>query len=209
MKQILFVIGLLSAVFVGCAKDNIIITDEPGREPTTIATTDTISVVFSTSGDATVTGASSRQTVTIEGNGVTIVNNDREAITYQLTGATENGYLKIYSDKKQVVELDGVRITNPNGAAINVQGAPETPAKGKAVYLVLNGSNALADGTSYSNTPSTEDEKAALFSEGQIIISGRGRLTVTAKYGEITKTHPQTGKVVERETKAGETIVVI
>ena len=92
MKQILFVIGVLSAVFVGCAKDNIIITDEPGTEPTTIVTTDTISVVFSTSGDATVTGASSSQSVSIDGNGVTIVNNDSVAITYLLTGATENGY---------------------------------------------------------------------------------------------------------------------
>ena len=173
--------ALLAILLVACAKDNIILTDVTGTESETITTTDTISVVFSESGDAVVNGASSSQVVTIAGNGVTIVNKERTAITYLLGGSTSNGFLKIYSPKKQQIELHDVSIANPNGAAINVQGITDSVSKGKAVYLVLCGTNALADGTNYSGTPEGEDEKAALFSEGQIIVSGTGSLTVTAQ----------------------------
>ena len=181
MRLKLFLFCFVTFTLVGCTKDNIVITDETGRESNTISTTNTISVVFSTNGNAEVSGASSSQSVTIDGNGVTIVNNDSVTINYLLSGTTTDGYLKIYSSKKQQIELNGVSITNPNGAAINVQGSTDTPSKGMAVYLVLNGTNTLEDGSNYSNTPSNEDEKAALFSEGQIIVSGNGSLTVNAK----------------------------
>ncbi|MBQ9588435.1 MAG: carbohydrate-binding domain-containing protein [Bacteroidales bacterium] len=172
---------LLLTALSSCNKDNIVSTTETGTEPTTLTGGDTIAVVFSSSSDATVSGASSSQSVSIDGNGVTIVNNSRTSIIYLLSGSTANGFLKIYSPKKQQIELCGVSITNPNGAAINVQGITDSVSKGKTVYLVLNGSNELSDGTTYTNTPDGEDEKAALFSEGQIIISGTGSLTVTAK----------------------------
>lgn len=181
MKLIPFILGLTAILLIGCSKDKITATTEQGIEIETITTTDTISVVFSTSSNATVTGASSLQSVTIDGNRVTIVNNDRNPITYLLSGSTSDGYFKIYSPKKQQIELNGVDITNPYGAAINVQGITDSVSKGKAVYLVLKGNNTLTDGTTYSNTPSEEDEKAALFSEGQIIISGTGSLTVNAR----------------------------
>jgi hypothetical protein len=45
---------------------------------------------------------------------------------------------------------------------------------------VVNGNNTLSDGTTYSINEG-EDEKAAFFSEGQLVFSGDGNLTVNAK----------------------------
>ena len=45
---------------------------------------------------------------------------------------------------------------------------------------MVSGKNYLADGSTYTATPSDEDEKAAFFSEGQLIFSGSGSLTVKA-----------------------------
>jgi len=62
-----------------------------------------------------------------------------------------------------------------------VQGSLASPNSGKAVYVTVQGSNSLTDGSSYTNTPSNEDEKGVLFAEGQIILSGSGSLSITAK----------------------------
>lgn len=131
----------------------------------------TIYIAYS-SGGATVRG-DENGIVTVNGNDVTVNNSTSEKIIYELSGTADDGFLKIYSSKKQAIVLNGVSITNQNGAAINNQGK-------KRCFIVVNGTNTLADGSSYSETPSGEDEKAALFSEGQIIFSGRGSLTVNA-----------------------------
>ena len=134
----------------------------------------TIVITFSNSGSATVSG-DVNGIVTVSGNQVTVDNTaTKEKVKYELHGSTTNGFLKIYSNNKQVLVLNDVSITNPNGAAINNQGK-------KRCFVVVNGSNSLADGTSYTATPADEDEKAAFFSEGQLIFSGSGSLTVTAK----------------------------
>ena len=133
----------------------------------------TITVVFSPSANATVSGAG-KQTVTVNGNQVTVDNTStKEKVMYKLSGSTSDGYFKVYSKNKQAFVLDGVSITNPIGAAINNQGK-------KRCFVVVNGTNSLADGASYSATPADEDEKAAFFSEGQLIFSGEGSLTVKA-----------------------------
>lgn len=132
-----------------------------------------IYVTFSSSGSATVSGAGS-QSVTVSGNDVTIDNTAAgEKLIYELSGTTSDGFLKLYSDKKQALVLNGVNITNKNGAAINNQGK-------KRCFVVVNGSNYLKDGASYTDTPADEDEKAALFSEGQLVFSGSGSLSVTS-----------------------------
>jgi len=133
----------------------------------------TISVVFA-SGGASVSGESSDQEVTVSGNDVTITNNGTEKIRYELSGSTSDGFFKLYSETQQALVLNGVSITNPAGAAINNQ-------SGKRTFVVLDGSNSLADGTNYSDESDTEDMKAAFFSEGQLLFSGSGSLTVTAK----------------------------
>ena len=64
-------------------------------------------------------------------------------------------------------------LTCSDGPAINNQCH-------KKCYLVINGTNTLTDGSSYATT--TEDRKATLFSEGQIIVSGGGSLTIKGNY---------------------------
>ena len=176
-----------SAFFAtGCQKDNIVSVDM-------IATSDDVSddiagttfaqtvfVAFSDHGDAVVTGATDDFSVTINGNDVTIIYAGEAYVMYELSGTAADGFFKVYSGSKQGITLNGVNLTNPNGAAINVQGPTSTPNKGKRTFIVLQGANALADGTSYTDTPSTEDEKAALFSEGQLVFSGTGSLAVVA-----------------------------
>lgn len=168
-------------LLAGCGKDTITTVDssEIGNYED-IEFDGTIVVTFSSSGDASVSGAGSEQTVTVSGNGVTIVNSGSELIQYEVSGTTTNGYLKIYSPAGQSVVLKGANITNPNGAALNLQGASSNPSSGAVTYLVFSGSNTLADGSSYSNTPTDEDEKGVVFGEGSITVSGDGSLTVKA-----------------------------
>jgi len=92
-----------------------------------------------------------------------------------VSGTTADGSLKLYGDKRLQVLLNGADITNPTGAAINNQG-------GKSLYVVLadGTENSLTDGATYTMVED-EDQKAALFSEGQIIFSGKGRLNVHAQ----------------------------
>ena len=137
-------------------------------ENTTWAT----SVRITYDGDkATVTGYPSTVIVTIDGAHVTIASTAKR-VRYIVTGTTTNGSLKFYSEKKFQLQLNGVDITNPNGAAINNQ-------CGKSFYLVLNEGteNTLRDGENYTMIEG-EDQKAALFSEGQILISGKGKLNI-------------------------------
>ena len=132
----------------------------------------TIKIVFNASG-ATVTGAGTG-IVTVNGNDVTVDNTGTgEAVRFELSGTASDGFLKIYGDKKQALVLNGLNLTNPNGAAINNQNKKRT-------FVVVNGTNQLADGKKYTDTPDGEDEKAAFFSEAQLIFSGSGSLSVTA-----------------------------
>ena len=146
-------------------------TDEDIVDNTTF--TRKIYVTYSTSGSATVSGAG-EQTVTVSGNDVTIDNTGTsEKVIYELSGTTTDGFFKVYSKNKQAIILNGVSITNKSGAAINNQGK-------KRCFVVVKGTNTLKDGSSYTDTADEEDEKAALFSEGQLIFSGSGSLNVTA-----------------------------
>ena len=123
---------------------------------------------------ATVTGAPSSVAVQIDGAHVTITSAAKR-VCYIVTGTTPDGSIKFYSERKFQLLLDGVDMTNPNGAAINNQ-------CGKSFYLVINEGtvNTLRDGSTYSMIDG-EDQKAALFSEGQILVSGKGLLNVYSK----------------------------
>ena len=184
------IFALATLLWASCGKDEIRTVD-PGSggggsdiADTIIVDDDdydrTVVIVFSTTGDATVTGTGDSVTATVSGNDVTVTNTSQKKVMYRLSGTTTDGYLKIYSGRKQGITLNSVNITNTRGAAINVQGLAATPNKGKRVDLVLEGSSRLADGATYSLTPEGEDEKATFFSEGQIAVSGSGELTVNA-----------------------------
>ncbi|CAG5002240.1 hypothetical protein DYBT9275_02847 [Dyadobacter sp. CECT 9275] len=111
-----------------------------------------------------------------ETNGDVVVNATIAEVEYVLSGTTTNGSVKIYSDKKFKLTLNGVNITNNDGPAINVQSS-----KRAFVVLADNTSNTLADAATY--TPSgEEDMKATFFSEGQLIFSGNGSVSIKGNY---------------------------
>ncbi|MBQ6958760.1 MAG: carbohydrate-binding domain-containing protein [Bacteroidales bacterium] len=130
-----------------------------------------ISIVFGGS-QASVSG-DVNGIVSVDGNHVTVNNTTKEAIVYDLSGTASDGFFKLYSSKKQAIRLSGLGLANPSGAAINNQSKKRT-------FVIVEGANALADGASYTATPDDEDEKAAFFSEGQLIFCGKGSLVVKA-----------------------------
>ena len=126
--------------------------------------------------NVTLSGAADRVNVSTDGAHVTI-SSQSGRMEYVLTGSTDNGSFKIYSDHKFKLTLGGVKISNPSGAPINDQ-------CGKSLYLVLadGTTNTLTDGAAY-DIPMGEQMKGAIFSEGQIIVSGKGALVVNANGG--------------------------
>jgi len=133
-----------------------------------------ITITFNTSGSASVSG-DDEGIVAVSGNDVVATNTSDQVIRYVLTGETSDGFFKLYSSKKQAIVLNSVKITNPDGAAINNQSKKRT-------FIVINDGteNYLTDGTSYSDATDEEDMKACFFSEGQLIFSGSGYLEVDA-----------------------------
>lgn len=104
---------------------------------------------------------------------------DNDSINFIISGESSQGSLKIYSDKKFNLKLNGITLTNPNGPAINIQSP-----KIAYVELIEGTNNTIKDGETYSDAPlgsdgSAEDQSAAFFSEGDLKFSGSGALTVT------------------------------
>ena len=144
-----------------------------------------ITITFSETGDATVKGDSYGY-VSVAGNKVTVNNTEGKLLIYELTGKTSNGFFKVYGAKKQAIVLNGVDITNPDGAALNNQNKKRT-------FIVVKGTNTLSDSASASyNKEKDEDLKSVLFSEAQLIFSGSGLLTVNALNAQGNQASPRT-----------------
>ena len=163
----------------------------------------TITITFSTSTAATVEGDDAG-IVSVNGNDVIATNSTDDVIRYVLTGTTTDGFFKLYSTKKQAIVLNGVNITNPDGAAINNQSKKRT-------FIVLNDGtkNYLTDGTNYSDASDDEDMKGCFFSEGQLIFSGSGYLEVDAnckagiRSDDYVRTLPKTNIYVDASSGNG------
>ena len=175
--------------------------DDDYIENTTFA--QTITITFSTSGSATVSGDDAG-IVAVNGNDVVATNTSEKIIKYVLTGTTSDGFFKLYSTKKQAIVLNGVNITNPDGAAINNQSKKRT-------FIVLNDGtkNYLTDGTNYKDATDSEDMKACFFSEGQLVFSGSGYLEVDAnckagiRSDDYVRTMPKTNIYVDASSGNG------
>jgi hypothetical protein len=129
-----------------------------------------ISIVWNGT-NVTVTGSADGVTVT-HSNGYVTVQSTVKNIEYIVSGSG-TGQLSIYSDYKFKLSFEGLTLACSDGPAINNQSS-------KTCYAVLGGTNTLSDGVSYAS--SSEDRKAAFFSEGQICVSGPGSLSVTGNY---------------------------
>lgn len=190
MKKIfnfIFFALFLSFFSISCEKDIINLVDPSGSSSDNSGDdisetnfTQNVTIVFNDNSGATISGTNDDFVVDKSGNDVTIHYKGSEYVMYTLSGNTTDGFFKLYSGRKQGITLNDVGLTNQNGAAINVQGPDTAVNKGKRTFIVVNGNNTIADGQNYTNTPSTEDEKAAFFGEGQFVFSGNGALTVNA-----------------------------
>ncbi len=114
--------------------------------------------------------------VSIDGAMVTVYSQTSVEVDYSLTGNSENGCFKLYGDRKLNLYLNGLSLENSMGAAINIQ-----CGKRARVFVNEGTSNFLSDSHSYA-TPSGEDEKAAFFSEGQLVFEGGGKLFINGNY---------------------------
>ncbi len=93
-----------------------------------------------------------------------------EEITYNLSGASTDGSLTLGGSAKCTVTLNGLELTNPNGAPMNI-------TNGKRIDLsVKKGTeNTLKDGTAST-------AKGCLYCQGHLEMKGKGVLNVYA-YG--------------------------
>ena len=92
-------------------------------------------------------------------------------ITYILKGGSSDGSFVQTGSYKSTIELQGLTLTNPSGAAIDIQ-------NGKRIELsAKNGTvNTLVDGSKGS-------QKAALYCKGHLELKGKGTLNVTGNTG--------------------------
>lgn len=122
----------------------------------------------------------------IEGAHVVIdmLTNSVSGVCINITGSSSDGSLKIYGEKKTLLNLNGVELTSKIGPAINNQ------CKKRLFVNLKEGSvNKLTDNATYSNdsfylngnTSADEDRKGCFFSEGNLIFSGSGSLIVAGK----------------------------
>ena len=110
--------------------------------------------------------------ITVNGGHVTANHGSTKGICYVLSGSTANGSFTVAGDKKYEVLLNGVSITNPDSAALNL-----LSSKRAYVMLADGTTNTLADGSSSLN-----DHKGALYCKGKLLFNGSGSLSVTGNY---------------------------
>ena len=105
--------------------------------------------------------------VTVNNGHVTANHGSMKKVCYVLSGTTTNGSFTVLGDKKYAVKLNGVSITNPDSAALNL-------LSGKRAFIILadGTANTLADGTGGS-------QKGALYCKGKLLFNGNGSLSVT------------------------------
>lgn len=192
---------IFSTLTMACSKDNTEITTNTGNAVTidSVATTSTsaegntdravnaedllanatfssvVSIAFGSS--VTISNPLAGKGVEVtESNGDVIITSTVAEVAYLLSGVSNNGSVKIYSDKKFKLTLNGLTLTNTDGPALNIQSS-------KRAFIVLadQTTNILTDGATYAAN-ATEDQKATLFSEGQLIFSGQGSLSVQGNY---------------------------
>jgi hypothetical protein len=170
--QLLILLGGLLLLFDGCQKDNIVtidpvVVEDADDDIANTSFTQTVYVAFSESSNASVTGTNDDFAVIVSGNHVTLVYSGDEYVMYELSGTATDGCFKLYSSRKQALALNGLNLTNPNGAVIDIQGG--------RTFVLLSEENALSGGAATTD----DSENYTLFSEGSLVFCGSGSLDVT------------------------------
>lgn len=117
---------------------------------------------------------------TVEGAHVTIIQSntadvDGDEITYVLSGTTTDGEFALGGSYKCTISLNGLTLTNPSGAALNI-------ANGKRIQISAKNStvSTLTDGANGSQT-------GCIYSKGQIQFQGKGTLNVAGNTKHVIK----------------------
>lgn len=142
----------------------------------TVVTNNEVTVIYnSNTAKVTVAGNVAQYvTPTLSGAHVSIDQSNTEAvdddeITYILSGTTTDGGLDLYGEYKCTVSLAGLTLTNPNGAAINI-----TNKKRIQLSVKKDTENTLTDCVD-------GEQKACIYSKGQLQLQGNGTLNVVGK----------------------------
>ena len=175
MRKILY--GLMAVALMSACQN-----DDTDFSEYTNGTTSGISTIYINydGDDVSVTG-DTRGYVSAKGADVTVnAESSTDSLLIVLSGTTSNGSLLVFRQTAYGIKLNGAKIHNVDGPAINNQCS-------KWLYLeIADGTtNTLSDGTIYENTgisASEIDAKGCLFSEGQVYISGTGQLDITGNY---------------------------
>ncbi len=175
MKKLLAGLGIALAL-TACSNDDEYSWDDFSDK----TATDTLNIFIAFSGNSAIISGDGEGYVTATGADVTVRSNTNKFLQLWLSGNTTDGSLLVYSWKKVGVVLNGVNMTNPDGPAINNQ-----CSKSLIVTTAEGTTNTLSDGTQYAEAPLDNqglaiDQKATLFSEGQIYFRGNGTLIVDA-----------------------------
>ncbi len=106
---------------------------------------------------------------------VTQSGNIATEITYTLLGSSDDGEFYMAGTYKATIALRGLTLTNPSGAAINIQ-------DGKRINL------SVKDGTVNTVTDGAEgSQKAAIYCKGHLELKGKGTLNVYGKTAHAIK----------------------
>lgn len=109
--------------------------------------------------------------VNVDGAHVTITQSDEVSastcgeITYVLKGESADASLTLYGSFKSTIELQGVSLTNPTGAALDIQ-------NGKRIEL------SAKNGTVNNLTDGDGSQKGAISCKGHLELKGKGELNV-------------------------------
>lgn len=120
---------------------------------------------------AEVTG--SKDSTSISGGDITITKGG----TYHISGTLTDGQLSVTGTEKVKLYLDGVSVSNKDGAALVCSNEKRT-----IISLAEGSENSLTDGGSY--TISDEDAAAALYAKDKLTINGSGILNVSGNVSE-------------------------
>lgn len=114
--------------------------------------------------------------ISVGSNNAVVVNSSLDQkINYVLAGSG-TGSFKLYSVKKQTLQLNGLTLTSADGPAFNIQSKKKT-----TIQTMAGTTNTLADAATYT-AYGDEDMKGTLFSEGQLVFEGSGTLNVSSVY---------------------------
>ncbi|MGM9737577.1 MAG: carbohydrate-binding domain-containing protein [Candidatus Cryptobacteroides sp.] len=147
---------------------------------------DIVSVIYD-GATASVTKTNDQIINNVSGAHVTIdlETNSISNVCIILKGSSSDGSFKLYGVKKSRLALCGLDLASTKGPAINIQ-----QHKRVFVHMPEGSVNRITDAAAYSDdsyyiagaSSSTEDRKAAFFSEANLIFSGGGCLVLNGKY---------------------------